>query len=222
MKNYYNNNMKKIIALLILLNIALPSNAFLWNKKDKTLEKELQEKGYAGKLPNIEEKGEKAKIKVAEPVFKPQQDFDNPAELKPVPDTPAFIDIIRKEDKTSMYLNDAKAVIKMLERLSDCIENQENVQLFVSKGNFLTSNLDYLIKKYDGRPESYYTSFKKLIEVNIYTKSVMNLRKEAAQYQRYMAYTESGSIYRPENIEQQLEYLKEEIDSAILLLKEEG
>ena len=86
----------------------------------------------------------------------------------------------------------------------------------------ITSNIDYLIAKYDGKPESYYESFKKLIEVNQYIKTVMTLRREAAQYQRYLAYTESGSIYSPANIEQQLDYLKEEINSAIILLREEG
>lgn len=214
--------MKKLAALLIILSFALPSHAFFWHKKDKALEKELQGKGYAGTLPNIEDKIEKKKIQVAEPVFEPQQ-FDNPSELKPVPrDNPAFIDIIQKKDKTSQYVNDANNIIPMLEKLYDCIDENESVQLFVSKGNLATVNIDYLIQKYDGKPESYYESFRKMVEVNRYIKTLMELRKEAAKYQRYMAYTESGSIYSPANIEQQLDYLKEEINSAILLLREEG
>ena len=110
----------------------------------------------------------------------------------------------------------------MLEKLYDCIDENENVQLFVSKGTLLTTNVDYLQRKYEGKPESYYESFQKLSEVNRYVKTIMTLRKEAIQYQRFLAYTESGSIYNPSNIEQQLEYLKEEINSAILLLREEG
>lgn len=214
--------MKKLVSLLIVLSFALPSQAFFWHKKDKNLEKELQGKGYAGSLPKIENKSGKPKVNDAEPVFEPQQ-FDTPSELKPVPrDNPAFIDIIRKKDKTSQYVNDANNIIPMLEKLYDCIEDNESLQLFVSKANLLTINIDYLAQKYDGKPESYYESFRKLIEVNRYTKTVMTLRKEAAKYQRFMAYTESGSIYSPGNIEQQLDYLKEEINSAILLLREEG
>ena len=110
----------------------------------------------------------------------------------------------------------------MLEKLYDCIEDGESLQLFVTKANVLTMNIDYLHTKYDGKPESYYESFRKLIEVNRYVKTIMTLRREAAKYQRYMAYTESGSIYSPANIEQQLDYLKEEINSAILMLREEG
>ena len=214
--------MKKVIISLILLCIAIPTHAAFWNKKDKALEIELQGKGYAGTLPNIEQKNQTVP-KATEQIFKPQQDFDNPAELKPVPrDNPAFIDIIQKKDNTSQYVNDANNIIPMLEKLYDCIDNNESVQLFVSKGNLLTSNVDYLITKYDGKPESYYQSFKKLTEVSRYTKTLMTLRREAIRYQRYLAYTESGSIYNPENIEQQLEYLKEEINSVILMLKEEG
>ena len=215
--------MKKIVALFIVLSFALPSNAFFWNKKDKSLEKELQGKGYAGNLPNLENNSQKNKTNVAEPIFEPQNGFDDKTELKPVPkDNPAFIDIIQKKDKTSQYVNDANNIIPMLEKLYDCIEENESLQLFVSKANLLTVNADYLIEKYNGKPESYYESFKKLAEVNRYTKSIMTLRKEAVTYQRYLAYQESGSIYNPENIQQQLEYLKEEIHSAIMLLREEG
>ena len=215
--------MKKLVALLIILSFTLPANAFFWNKKDKALENELQGKGYAGDLPKIEDPSQNTKTKAAEPIFEPQQGFDNPAELKPVPrDNPAFIDIIQKKDKTSQYVNDINNIIPMLEKLYDCIDDNENLQLFVSKANLVTINIDSLTRKYDGKPESYYESFKKLIEVNRYTKTIMTLRKEAVQYQRYLAYSESGSIYNPANIEQQLEYLKEEINSTILLLREEG
>ena len=214
--------MKKLVALLIIISFALPANAFFWNKKNKTLEKELQGKGYAGRLPDIENHRGKVETKVSEPIFEPQQ-FDSPKELKPVPkDNPAFIDIIQKQDKTSQYVNDINTIIPMLEKLYDCIDENENVQLFVSKANLLTVNIDHLSQKYDGKPESYYESFRKLNEVNQYTKTLMELRREAAKYQKYMAYTESGSVYSPANIEQQLDYLKEEINSAIILLREEG
>lgn len=216
--------MKKLICTLILLSIALPSQAFTWwwDKKDKSLEKELQGKGYAGDLPNINEKIEKTKVKPVTPIYETQENFNEPAELKPVPkDNPAFINIIQKEDKNSEYLDDANEIIPMLEKLVDSIEAEENVQLFVTKANLLTMNVDYLIDKYKNKPESYYESFKKLLEVNRYTKTLSNLRREAVVYQRYLAYSESGSIYNPENINQQLQYLLEELNSAILLLRDE-
>jgi len=215
--------MKKYIILLIIMSFALPSHAFFWNKKNKALEKELQGKGYAGTLPNIDDAFAKSKTKPAKPILETQETFSDPSELKPVPrDNPAFVNIIQKKDKASEYANDANNMISILEKLVDCIEDNENVQLFITKANVLTMNIDYLSEKYNGKPESYYESFKKLQEVNRYTKTISTLRREALVYQRFLAYSESGSIYNPENINQQLEYLKEEINSAILLLKEDG
>ena len=137
-------------------------------------------------------------------------------------DNPAFVDIIQHKDKTSEYIKDANEIIPMLEKLYDSIEDDENLQLFASKANMLTMNIDHLMRKYDGEPESYYESFKKLTDVNRYVKTISTLRREAITYQRYLAYTESGSIYNPENINQQLSYLKEELTKAILLLREEN
>ena len=215
--------MKKFLVCLILLSIALPSHAFFWNKKDKALEKELQGKGYAGTLPDIGEKIEKSKTKVTTPIFESQEGFDDPSELKPVPkDNPAFINIIQKKDKNSEFVDDANEIIPMLEKLVDCIEDNESLQLFITKANLLTLNIDSLAKKYNGKPESFYESFRKLQEVNRYVKSISLLRKEAVTYQRYLAYSESGSIYNPENIANQLQYLLEELNTAILLLREES
>ena len=214
--------MKKFLICLMLLSIATPSYAFFWNKKDKALEKELQGKGYAGTLPNLEGNTQKSKTKVTTPIFESQEGFNDPAELKPVPkDNPAFINIIQKKDKNSRYYDDANEIIPMLEKLVDCIDENESLQLFITKANLLTLNIDYLTEKYKGKPESYYESFRKLQEVNRYVKSIAALRKEAVTYQRYLAYSSTGSIYNPENIAQQLQYLMEELNSTILLLKEE-
>ncbi|CCZ51018.1 unknown [Acinetobacter sp. CAG:196] len=205
------------------MSFALPSHAFFWNKKDKALEKELQGKGYAGTLPNLGDKIEKTKTKVTTPIFESQDGFNNPADLKPVPkDNPAFINIIQKKDKTSEFTNDAAEIIPMLEKLVDCIDDNENLQLFITKANLLTLNIDNLTEKYNGKPESYYESFRKLQEVNRYVKSIAALRREAVTYQRYLAYSSSGSIYNPDNINQQLQYLLEELNSAILLLRSDG
>lgn len=205
------------------MSFALPSHAFFWNKKDKALEKELQGKGYAGTLPNLGDKIEKTKTKVTTPIFESQDGFNNPSDLKPVPkDNPAFINIIQKKDKTSEFTNDAAEIIPMLEKLVDCIDDNENLQLFITKANLLTLNIDNLTEKYNGKPESYYESFRKLQEVNRYVKSIAALRREAVTYQKYLAYSSSGSIYNPDNINQQLQYLLEELNSAILLLRSDG
>ena len=215
--------MKKLVISLIIFSIALPSHAWFWEKKDKALEAELQGKGYAGTLPNLEKNARPKQQKVSTPIFESQKDFNSPSDLKPVPrDNPAFINIISKKDKTSTYIIDANEIIPLIERLADSIEEKANVQLFITRANVLTMNLDHLMTKYSGQPESYYESFKKLMEINQYVKTVAQLRREAVTYQRYLAYQATGSIYNPENINQQLEYLLEELNTAVILLKQES
>ncbi|MCQ2744057.1 MAG: hypothetical protein MJ230_04580, partial [bacterium] len=161
--------------------------------------------------------------KTSTPIFESQKGFDDPKELKPVPkDNPAFIDIISKKDKTSEYVIDVNEIISLMEKLVDCIEDDGDTQLFVTRANVLTMNIDHLSAKYDGQPESYYESFKKMQEVNRYTKTLAQLRREAIVYQRYLAYQSAGSIYNPETINQQLQYLLEELNNAILMFKQEG
>ena len=215
--------MKRIIIILLILSFALPSQAAFWKKKTKIPEIELQGKGYVGTLPNLESKFQRKENKTAKPIFESQRGFNDPSELKPVPrNNPAFIDIISKQDKTSEYVKDANEIIPLLEKLADCIEEDANLQLFNTRANVLTMNLDYLQEKYDSQPESYYESFRKLMEVNKYTKTIAQLRREAVTYQRYLAYQASGSIYNPENINQQLQYLLEELNTAIAMLRQEG
>lgn len=215
--------MRKLLLLFIAICLISPVQAAFWNKKDKALEAELEGKGYAGTLPNIQKKYEKKENKVTTPIFESQNGFKDPSELKPVPkDNPAFINIIEKKDKTSEYINDANEIIPIMEKLVDCIEENGNVQLFITRANVLSMNLDHLMEKYKGQPESYYESFKKLSEINRYVKTVALLRREALTYQRYLAYQSTGSIYNPENINQQLEYLKEELNTAIIMLKQAG
>ena len=215
--------MNKIFILLFILIFALPSQAAFWNRKDKALEAELQGKGYAGTLPVIENQFQKKEDKISKPIFETQKGFNDPSELKPVPrSNPAYIDIITKQDKVSAYVTDANEIIPLLEKLADSIEEEDNLQLFITRANVVTMNLDHLQKKYEGEPESYYDSFRKLMEINQYAKTVSQLRREAVTYQRYLAYQASGSIYNPENINRQLQYLLEEINNAIIMLKQEG
>ena len=46
--------MKKLIVLFLILSFALPSYA--WGKKNKIPEADLQGKGYAGTLPDLNSK----------------------------------------------------------------------------------------------------------------------------------------------------------------------
>ncbi len=113
-----------------------------------------------------------------------------------------------------MILNE---FIPMLESIYDLIENNSNVQILTQKVYYFNKSADYLRDKYINKPESQFVSFKRLMELNIHAKSIALLRNEAEKYNPYLAYGSSGYIYNPNNITEQLDYLKTEIEQTILL-----
>ena len=54
----------------------------------------------------------------------------------------------------------------------------------------------------------------------MHAKSIALLRAEAERYNPYLAYGSEGYIYNPNNITEQLEYLKTELEQTILIIKD--
>lgn len=205
--------MKKLFAIIFILSLC--PVAFGKDAQD------YSGMGYVGKLPDLTSKFAPSEPTTTKPVFEEVKDFHSSDEIKPIPrDNPSFINIIMKQDKTSQYLNDINEFIPMLEKIYDSIEDRENVQLFNAKVYFFNKNAEYLRSKYLEKPEGEYISFKRLMELSTHAKSVALLRSEAQKYNPYLAYGGAGYVYDPNNIDQQLEYLKTEVEQTIILLKE--
>ena len=172
-------------------------------------------------MPNLTKQYEISEPAEGTPIFDKTQQFHSVNELKPIPrEDPSFVNIILKPDKTSEYVNDLNEFILMLEKIYDSIENREDVQKFAAKVYFFNKNADYFRDKYANKPESYFISYQRLLELSLRANTVSNLRTEAEKYKAYLAYSNSGRIYNAENIDLQLEYLKNEIESVIVILKE--
>ena len=177
--------------------------------------------GYVGTLPDLTKKFAPSEPISTKPDYEQVQKFQTPDMVKPAPrENPAFVNIILKPDKTSQYLNDLNEFIPMLEKIYDSIEDKESVQLFNAKVYFFTKHADWMRDKYAEQPEGQYISFKKLMELSTYAKSVALLRSEALKYNPYLAYGGAGYIYDPNNINEQLDYLMSELERTILLLKD--
>ncbi len=207
------------LAVFCLAIILSTSSCFGWGfKKDKP---DIEGRGYVGTLPDISKNFNTTDPKSTKPLFEDSKNFNSSEEIKPVPrDNPAFVNIILKDNKTSPYLNDINELLPQLENLLSCIEDRGSVQLFNAKAFFFTKTVEFLRNKYEGTPESSYISFKKLMELSTHTQSVATLRAEAEKYRPYMAYTGAGYLYNDNVIDQQLEYLKTEIEDTIVVLKE--
>lgn len=210
--------MKKSIIFLLAL-IFSATSAFAFFGKDEKID--MEGKGYLGTLPNLTKQYEVTEPAQGTPIFDKTQQFHSSNELKPIPrEDPSFVNIILKPDKTSEYINDLNDFIIMLEKLYDSIENREDVQKFAAKVYFFNKNADYFRDKYANKPESYFISYQKLLELSLRANTISNLRVEAEKYKAYLAYSNAGKIYNSENIDLQLDYLKNEIESVIVILKE--
>ena len=206
--------MKKLFAIIFIAFFCLPVYGAKKNPAFDGM-------GYVGTLPDLTRQYQPTEPKSTKPVIEQVENFHSSDQVKPIPrDNPAFVNIILKQDKTTRYVNDINEFIPMLEKIYDSIEDGENVQLFNAKVYFFNKNADYLRDKYVEKPEGEYISFKKLMELSTHAKSIALLRAEAQKYNPYLAYSGAGYIYDPDNINQQLEYLKKEVEQAILLLRD--
>lgn len=218
--------MKKLIVLTFAVIISTTScYGWGWKKDSKTnppaVYDESQAKGYVGTLPDVSKGFTTSEPSTSKPLYEQSKQFNSANEIKPVPrDNPAFVNIILKSDKTSPYINDINEIIPMLENILTCIEDKLDVQKFNAKVYFFNKNIEYLRDKYQNKPESTYISFTKLLELNTHTKSVATLRSEAEKYRPYLAYTGAGYLYNDNVINQQLDYLRQEIEDTIVVLKE--
>ena len=230
--------MKKIIVLSLIFLMTCSSSfgwSFSW-KKDKTPKNQSMEtssepveipeydnygSGYKGTLPDVSKSFKTSEPKTAKPEFEKSKKFNSAEEIKPVPrDNPAFVNIMLKNDKTSQYVNDINEIIPQLENILTCIENGYDVQKFNAKVMFFTQNMQYMQEKYEGKPECNFDSFKKLLTLSTHSQSVATLRSEAEKYRPYLAYTGAGYLYNDNTINQQLDYLKTEIEETIVILKD--
>jgi len=212
--------MKRYIFLLLVLMILLSGSQICY-AKDKKLP--VEGKGYIGTLPDLtrdyQPKSENKENKSVSAI--PSKDFNSENELKPIPvEDPGFVNIILKKEKSSKYTNDIVEFISILEGLYDLIDDNANVQLFNAKVYYFNKNADYFRDQYAQKPEGQYISYKRILELSMHASSIAQLRSEAEKYNPYLAYGGSGYIYNPNNIQEQIGYLKTEIQQTILLLRE--
>lgn len=206
---------------LVYLVLALFVFTSFVNVQAKERPDSFDGRGYVGTLPDLTRTYEAQKEPKVSPEMKPVKDFHSANEIKPAPtDDPTFVNIILKSEKTSQYVNDLYEFIPLLENIYDLIEDESNVQIFNAKVYYFNKSAEYFRDKYENKPEAQFVSYKRLLELSMHAKSIALLRSEAKKYNPYLAYGSAGYAYNPNNISQQLEYLKTEIQQTILILKE--
>ena len=206
---------KSVLILLIFLSFPISCQGAFFSQENP-----FEGQGYVGTLPDLTKNFRPTEPVTTKPVFAETKEFNSENQIKPAPrDNPAFVNIILKQDKSSPYINDLTEFIEMLEKIYESIENKETVQLFASRVYYFNQNADYFRQKYEGKPQSSYISYEKLLELSLQARSVAQLRIEAEKYSPYLAYTGEGKIYNSTNIEEQMEILKDEVEKTITILK---
>lgn len=212
--------MKKILVLFLVLILFYPqASAFPLKKKPAITIPEGS--GYVGTLPNLEERFKQNEVQESLPSFEYKDGFNDPNSIKPAPrDNPAFINIIMKKDKTSKYMNDLNDLISIIEDLQTSIEDRDNIQRFNARSYFLKENVDFFRDKYKDKPEESFISFRRVMQLNTHVQAVSQLRRESEVYSPYVTSAGSGNMFSNNNIDNQLDYLLQDIKKTLVVLKE--
>ena len=178
-------------------------------------------RGYLGTLPDLTQRFDKQRSELARPAFDNVETFRNKNELKPVPrDNPAYIDLIIKRQKISPYTKDINDAIPLVESMIEAINRDMNIQKFVARVNTFNDWMSYFKSKYKDKPEAYYISFQKLVEIDFQSHYLAAIKYESRLYNPYLPYSAEGAIYSPEAIRKQTSALLSELEKTLVILKE--
>lgn len=210
--------MKKIFVLSFLLLFCCTTASFAKQKEKPTI---VPGSGYVGTLPDVTERFNTSSVQDARPSVESESGFNDQNAIKPIPrQNPAFVNIIMKKDKTSQYINDLNGIIPIVEKMQTSIEDKENIQKFNARSYFLKENVEYFRDKYKDKAEGSYISFKQLMKLNTQVQAISQLRVESEEYSPYVSAEQSGNIFSQNTINQQLDYLLDEIKKTLIVLKE--
>lgn len=208
--------MKKLF--LILFIFVLTANAGFCAYDPATGEEVY---GYKGHLPDVTERFQRFIPQTARPQFRATDAFNTSKGFKPVPrDNPTYVNVIIKKEKLSDFTNDINDLIPIVENVILAIKRNETEQLFAARTNYLFDNAEVLRKKYENSPEKYYPAYNAIIAVSNRAKAIVSIRNEALVYSAYLPYQSDGYMYNPKYINEQLDYLLDELEETVRLMKE--
>jgi len=213
-------NSSAIFIIMLVICLQYPQAVFA-KKKTEAVSPLAQSTGYVGKLPDLEERFHKSDEVEVKPTFEYKDGFNDPDAIKPAPrDNPAFINIIMKKDKSSQYMNDLNDLIAIIEKLQNIVEDNQNIQQFNAEAFFFRANAEFFRDKYKNKAEESFISYRKVMQLNTQVQSIAELRKEKEVYSPYVTAVGTGNMFTNNNIENQLNYLDDNIKKTLVILKE--
>jgi len=113
--------------------------------------------------------------------------------------------------KYSIYLSDIKEIDSLLKEIKSILQQQNNedkVQLFCAKVNYLNLYIESLKKKYTDGPEKYYESYKQLLVLDRYLTEIVDYKRGIEKYKEI-----SSGTLKDETADKK--YLKQKVENAI-------
>jgi len=208
--------MKKIFSIIFILFFT--ANLTFASTDSATGE---VRKGYLGTLPDVTQRFDKQRSELARPAFENVPTFRDKNSLKPIPrDNPDYVNLMIKKTKLSPYTTDINDAIPMLEAIVEAINYKLNIQKFVARVNAFNDWMTYFKQRYKDKPEAYYISFQKLVEVDFQSHYLATVKYESQLYNPYLPYSAEGAMYSPASIAKQEQALLKELEKTITILKE--
>lgn len=210
-----------LVSIFIFSAFCQPAEAFwFFKKKKKNIEtKNINKEGYYGDLPDLNENMEK--LKQSEMINIPPSKKEELIEEKLLDaplDDEQYLNMILKKQKKSDFVIDIMDIRPILEKLQICIEKNGSLQHFNAISNNLANQIDYILNRHKEKIESSYEVYNQLKKLNAQTKQLMQLRKEALMYSKFLTYEGEGAKYKPEIIKQRLQHFNSEIRKTIDLI----
>jgi len=146
--------------------------------------------GYNGSLPDLGDAVKNRSLPDINSVSAPENPYrkDIILPLAPVTASDNYSSKIVKKGRYTEYLKDVTDFIPILESFKKVIKNRnaDSLQLFSAKASLISSYVNYLNEKYDGRPEKNFESYKQILRLNRYITETNEYWLYTAKYNKYL------------------------------------
>ncbi len=192
--------MKKIIPLFVL--IAILNTAA----------------GYVGELPDVnkifavKQKEMQQQQQQSEERFRPLIDVEKDLihDVEPKIDSPKYNKYLMQTNPYATYLVDIMNFKDLLNDLSES-SKKEDLQTFAAKSYYFTLKANQFLKKYRNKPEEKYISYKVMQELTRQSNEIVKIWQKSNYTLQYVSYRTYNGKYTRENINKNLECLRENI-----------
>lgn len=209
-------SMKKIVVIMLCFILF---SGFSFGKKKHAAQE--NEAGYRGSLPDIQEEFDYKKTKTGSEAPFNTDSSRSFNKLKPAPlEDLKYLEVIKKKQKPTSYTADMIEVKKVLAKLQNTLIKDGSIQVFNAQVSSLIDHAAYIEEKYKNKPERYSASYINVLQTSQAARELAMLRMNAMTYGKYVSYNKEGYIYSPRNIQTQMHYLLQLVNTTISVINQ--